>query len=387
MRILYIVKEDPRVGLGHAPERARHFIAGFRKQGLTVTCAFPNFELPALSSKSIEKDKETLAEVNYLSLSNLRTFLERGLQFFHSHHEKLVSRSFIRSLSDLVRQEHFDLIICEELSSAIAAKSLKDSPKFIYVAHNVESELYLAILQSHWLRDVRHRNLTSTELDVLRKAKAVFCFSKVDRAKLERLSSRTSSSPLNSLRLTRAGCRRPETSEPEKKPDSILFVGALNYPPNIEALNWFSEQILPQLQSKASIIVAGKNPTNLVRDLARQHQFQLIESPPSMAEVLKRGILSIVPLKNGSGTRGKILESLAHGIPVVSTSIGAEGLDLVPGRDLVIADSPAEFAAKIDGLLANDEERAKLIQAGLKAAEHFDYEKVVEDFLVQLKTL
>lgn len=381
MRVLYIVKEDPRLGLGHAPERARHFIQGFIDKGLSVTCAFPNFELSNSSPTASENFHQPGSGVTYLSLSNHRTSFERFSQFLLSHHEKLVSKDFSQNLSDLILQQRFDWIICEELSSAIAAKRIKGSPQFIYVTHNVESELYLATMENHWLRGIRHKNLISTEKEILRKAKAVFCFSKVDQKKLERLSGRPS------LQLTRAGCRRPESLTCHKSPDSILFVGALNYPPNIEALEWFSAKIFPELKAKCQILVAGKNPTVRVRELAGQKAFQLVENPPSMTEVLSRGLLSIVPLKNGSGTRGKILESMAHGIPVVSTSIGAEGLDLIPEKDLVIADTPSEFAARIDWLIESAEERSKLIQAGLKAAEHFTYDKVIEDFLASLKTL
>lgn len=135
-------------------------------------------------------------------------------------------------------------------------------------------------------------------------------------------------------------------SSPVKK---VLFVGSYNYSPNVEAVHTICRRIAPEFGPEVRFVLAGKNPpavqspanvefTGYVSDLKRQ----ILESD-----------LCIAPISHGSGTRFKILEYMAMGKPVVSTSKGAEGIDYTDGKDLVIEDDPGKFADRIRELLAD----------------------------------
>ena len=97
---------------------------------------------------------------------------------------------------------------------------------------------------------------------------------------------------------------------------------------------------------------------------------------PDTAPWFERARALVVPLRIGGGTRLKILESLARGVPVLSTTLGCEGLDLVPGRDLLVEDDPHRFAAALDRLLADDELCRDLARHGRAAAAAYDWPRI-----------
>jgi glycosyltransferase involved in cell wall biosynthesis len=136
---------------------------------------------------------------------------------------------------------------------------------------------------------------------------------------------------------------------------SILFVGTLNYLPNEDGLVWFLDRVLPRIRatvSGVSMVVVGHRPTRRIR-LHRSPGLELHESPKSLVPFYRRAAVSVAPLRAGSGSRHKILEALAYGVPVVSTRIGAEGLALEAGSHYACADSPEEFASAVVAALTD----------------------------------
>jgi glycosyltransferase involved in cell wall biosynthesis len=168
------------------------------------------------------------------------------------------------------------------------------------------------------------------------------------------------------------------------EPDSLIYSGALTYYANFEAVEFFLRDIFPLIRAQrpgATLRITGKLagvPTeHLPQDPAVTFTGYLDDIRPSIA----RSMVNIVPLRAGGGTRLKILESLALGTPVVATPKGAEGLDLVPGRDLLIAEKPADFAQAVVSLLAHPELRETLRRNGRKAVEaRYDFAKIGESF-------
>lgn len=138
---------------------------------------------------------------------------------------------------------------------------------------------------------------------------------------------------------------------------SILFVGALWYAPNAEALAWFTREVFPRVRAvfaEATLIVAGRGPLapGLSSHLARPG-VELHESPASLDELYARASLSVAPLLTGGGTSIKVLESLAYGVPVVASPVAVRGLGLEAGTHLSVASSPDEFARACAALLSN----------------------------------
>ena len=163
--------------------------------------------------------------------------------------------------------------------------------------------------------------------------------------------------------------RAPETPLPSQtaRQKNVLFVGSLNYLPNTDAIQYFATDIWqPFLKERGyTVIIAGRQPGDAVRKTCAKNGFTLLEDPPDLTEVYQHAALVIVPLRTGGGTRIKILEALAYNRPVVSTSVGAEGINVQSGVHLILADDPESFAKACSLILEDDQLSASLCQAGL----------------------
>lgn len=169
------------------------------------------------------------------------------------------------------------------------------------------------------------------------------------------------------------------TGRSEPTESVILFVGALWYAPNSEALRWFVREVFPhvlEVSPTTRLVVAGRGPLapELPSILARPG-VELHESPESLIELYARATLAIAPLLSGGGTSIKVLESLAYGVPMVASPVAVRGLGLEPGVHLSVASSPREFAARCLDLLANDAAAETLAAAGrAEVARRFSWD-------------
>jgi glycosyltransferase involved in cell wall biosynthesis len=144
------------------------------------------------------------------------------------------------------------------------------------------------------------------------------------------------------------------TQAPEPKP-SILFVGSMDYHANIEGVIWFTREIWPEIAEKhpdLEFIIVGRHPSGAVRALASQ-RIRVTGTVEDVRPFYASAAAAVVPLRVGSGTRLKILEAMAAGVPVVSTRLGAEGIDATPDIHLLLADNNAEMLAAIHQLLSS----------------------------------
>ena len=147
----------------------------------------------------------------------------------------------------------------------------------------------------------------------------------------------------------------------------LLFVGALYYAPNADGICYFVEQVLPLLQEMLDIPISlravGADPLRRVTALAHTRGVTIHPNVPSVVPFYEAADLCIVPLRAGSGTRIKILEAFSLRRPVVSTRLGAEGLDLVDGEHLLLADEPEEMARACVRLLTDRELRDRMVDS------------------------
>lgn len=164
---------------------------------------------------------------------------------------------------------------------------------------------------------------------------------------------------------------RPDASDaPRAAAPTTLFCGAMDYSPNIDALRWYFAEIHPRLAVKTPglrVLIVGKSPTEEVRAFGRFPGVTVVGGVPDVRPYYREAWLQIIPLRIGGGTRLKIPESLAMGTPVVSTTIGAQGLDLAAGREILLADTAEEFAAQTALALSDGGLRARLEADGAKA--------------------
>jgi sugar transferase (PEP-CTERM/EpsH1 system associated) len=152
---------------------------------------------------------------------------------------------------------------------------------------------------------------------------------------------------------------------------TVIFCGAMDYSPNVDALRWFFTAIHERLRRRVPdvrVLIVGKNPIDEVRAWGERPGVTVTGGVPDVRPWYRRAWLQMVPLRIGGGTRLKIVESLAIGTPVVSTTIGAQGLELRHGHDVLLADEAEDFAAAIARGLEDAALRTRLEAAGIATA-------------------
>ena len=283
--------------------------------------------------------------------------------------ERLWSMAFDQALREVLAETHFDLAQVEglELGRYISTlRALQSGLPVIYDAHNAE----VTIQQRAWRSDrliprrwlaaaysrLQMRPLARFEAAVCRQDSAVTCVSVIDAQALTRLV------PGLQPTVVPNGIELSEYPLPETRPagDAVLtFTGKMDYRPNVDAAQWFASEILPRVQAHrpdARFEIVGQQPPST---LARYTGVTLAGAVPDIRPHIARAAVYVAPLRMGGGTRFKLLEAMALGRPVVSTTIGAEGFAVRSGQELLIADATDEFARAVLQLLdAPSEARA-----------------------------
>jgi glycosyltransferase involved in cell wall biosynthesis len=247
--------------------------------------------------------------------------------------------------------------------------------------HNLDSEIWQRTAESasspavRWFARLQAPRVGRLEQDLARRAAGTSCVSVRDAAALPAFGA--PAEPLvvpNGVDLSRYRFRQDGPRE-----EMVFFVGDLSWPPNAEAIRWFGGRVWPLVKearpaARAEILGRGAPP-----DLAAISgpDFQLLGEGADTRPYWERAAVAAVPLLAGGGTRLKILEAAACGVPVVSTSVGAEGLDLEPGREVRLADSPEAFAREVAALLCDPAAgRAQAAAARARVEALYDWDRI-----------
>ena len=278
----------------------------------------------------------------------------------------------------------FDLCVADFL---VAAPNVPfDRVPVLLFEHNVEYLIWqrLASLEPRWWRqrllDFEWRKMQRCEIDACEAAALTVAVSEEDRRRLAELApcARTASIPTGV---------DTEYFEPAGRPQiagRLVFSGSMDWHPNEDAIFYFNEAILPRIRARVpevSLTVVGRNPSDRLRDLAARAGITVTGTVDDVRPHIDEAEVYVVPLRAGSGTRLKIFEALAMAKPVVSTTVGAEGLALTHGRDVLLADAPDDFADAVVSLLGDPQRRAAIGRAGRELVEmHFSWRQVARQF-------
>jgi glycosyltransferase involved in cell wall biosynthesis len=282
----------------------------------------------------------------------------------------------------LVARERFDIVQVEETILAPYATSLPraHAARTLIVFHNV-----------HFVQEQRIARLEPTRRERLwRRANAAMMrrYEPAVAARFDRAVA-VSDADAALLRAARPGLAidvlpngvdtalRP--LPPPQGPPTLVFVGTLNYRPCADAVVWLVETILPRVRRQipdCAVAIVGKLPPPEVLALAGPG-VTVTGYVPDVAPYYQRATLAVAPLRAGGGSRLKILEAMAFGRPVVSTTIGAEGLHVADGENILLADAPEAFAAAIARLLGDAALAGRLARAGRRFVEaHHDWDTI-----------
>lgn len=162
----------------------------------------------------------------------------------------------------------------------------------------------------------------------------------------------------------------------------ILALGTLKYPPNADGIRWFANSVFPAiLQSvpTASLAIVGKDPPRDIRDLS-DHDRSIVVAGyvQDLDPYFEKATVMIIPVRAGGGMRVRILEGFARGMPMVTTTIGLEGIEATPGREILVADDPSEFASTVVTLLRDELLRKNLAENGRRLVERkYDWRRAL----------
>jgi glycosyltransferase involved in cell wall biosynthesis len=174
---------------------------------------------------------------------------------------------------------------------------------------------------------------------------------------------------------------QPIKRRPRSK--NIITLGTLHYPPNADGIRWFFNEVFPLIRQyvpDATLTIIGKNPPQDFLNLAARNPdvVKVTGYVPELAPYLRESALMVVPVRAGGGMRVRILEAFAYGMPVVTTTIGLEGIDALPGKDLLVANSATDFADSVSRLLEDTALQEEFALNGRRLAEtKYDWQVIL----------
>jgi glycosyltransferase involved in cell wall biosynthesis len=294
-------------------------------------------------------------------------------------------------LETLVREQRFDVAVCDFLDAAVNFPERPNLPTVLF-QHNVESEIWRRHAETAGnpakkaMYGMEFRKMLRYEKNAVRKFQHVIAVSENDRALMRQWveGDRITVVPTGVDLVQYA----PDPSAPEPGP-LVSFVGAMDWEPNVDAVEYFCREIWPPIRTEAPearFRVVGRNPVPRVAKWASK-TIEVTGRVPSVVEHLRQSAVVVVPLRIGGGTRLKIYEAMAAGKAVVSTTVGAEGLDVYHGRDIILADNASAFAQAVVMLLRDSDLRGRYEKAAAETAARYDWPAIGERFVDVLQAV
>jgi polysaccharide biosynthesis protein PslH len=293
-------------------------------------------------------------------------------------------------------EQSFDVTVCDFLDAAINFPDDLSIPSVLF-QHNVESEIWRrhASTAGNPVKKMMYRTefkkMLRYEQAEVRKFQHVIAVSENDRSLM------TQWVEADRVTVVPTGVDLAQYHPAPASPDRgaaaplITFVGAMDWEPNVDGVEYFCGEIWPSIKLEmpsARFRIVGRNPDRRVQKWASESMsIEVTGRVPSVVEHLHESSVVIVPLRIGGGTRLKIYEAMATAKAVVSTTIGAEGLDVHQGRDIILADDARAFSQAIVMLLRDPEMRRRYETAAAETAARYDWPAIGDRFAEVLQAV
>ena len=301
---------------------------------------------------------------------------------------KYRSESYAARLRDLLSAGRFDAIVCDFLVPLVNMPARLPCPAILFT-HNVEAEIWRRhaetaanpvsrrLLAQQWGRMLRF------ERNALGRFDLVLAVSEADGATFERLYPHALRTPVHVVKTGVDTQYFTPGAAPARRAH-LVFTGSMDWLPNEDGMLHFAHEIFPRIRQQepaATLSIIGRSPTPAVRRLASEPGIEVTGRVDDVRPHVAGGSVYVVPLRIGGGTRLKIFEAMAMAKAVVSTTVGAEGLPVTHGADILIADDPGPFAEAVVRLIRDDAVRQRLETAARRlVVEQYDWSAVAQDF-------
>jgi polysaccharide biosynthesis protein PslH len=386
-KVVYPPKDGGAIGIFN-------YTKAFSALGNTVTMLAMNTSKHPYEIKNLPADVKKIADWRTVDVDNAVKAIPALITLLQNRSynlERFISRQFNDALIELLHEKEFELIQLEGLYLSPYVETIRTFSEAIIVmrSHNIEHEI--------WQRSAENEKtfLKRIYLKVLAKQLRNYEISRLNKYDLV-----TSVTERDAQMLKSFGCRLPihvcpaPYDETVLRPDktqmqfpSLFFIGALDWGPNIEGLHWFLNNVWSDLHKRypdLKFYIAGRNMqlAQLPSPWRRDGSVVAVGEVESAYDFMNSKGIMIVPLLSGSGIRVKIIEGMALGKTIVTTSLGAEGIPCKDGHNILIADTPRAFADKISKCL-NERKTFAIIgeNAYQFAKQRFSSHEVVKKLL------
>ena len=304
---------------------------------------------------------------------------------------RLHSAALAAALADALRDEVFDVVQIEGIELAWTMPLIRETApgtRIVLDCHNAETELQRRALRAdrrqprRWPAAVYSAaqvgRLARFEREALRAADAIIAVSEEDRRQLMALAE--PAKPIAVIpNVVAVDDYQWAGQVPDEARFDLVFTGKMDYRPNVDGVLWFAEAIWPlvrQARPATTWAIVGQRPHTRLAALGDAPGITLTGRVDQVQPYLAGAGVYVLPLRIGSGTRLKLIEAMAAGCAVVSTTIGAEGFALESGREAIVADTPEAFAAAVRALLDDPARRVALGERARVFAAQYDWQRV-----------
>jgi polysaccharide biosynthesis protein PslH len=376
-----------------------NIVNGFYDNGCKLTLLVPITSKHSLEANDLPPDFKKMAEIYTVKINTDITFWGALKNLFtrESYYiSRYIDQKFSEKLKELLKSNYYDIIHIESLKMVGYLKTIRENStaKVVMRSHNVEFLIWQRMAQASkgvvkkgYLKLLAHR-IRKKEIATLNQFDALVPITEVDGKFFKE-----------------SGCRKPifptftgfdfEKFKPDNsktEPASIFHIGALDWMPNLEAIKWFMKNswpIIHQNYPEVKFYIAGRNMPDEIRKYASENVIIIGEVENSTKFMNSKQIM-VVPLLSGSGMRIKIVEGMALGKMIISTTVGAEGIGCTNLNNIMIADTALEFA-EIVGILINDKNFAAKLSCNAMAFvqqnfnNHLICERLISNYRQLLK--
>lgn len=399
MNILFLTQIVPFPPDAGPKVKTWHVIRALVGQGHSVTLVsfvrpeevqhLPALQMICKAVHAVPIRRSRLADAFYM----LRSYLT-GRPF-------LIERDDLRPMQEtvnrLVRENDFHFIHADQLTMvqfALRGAAVADKkPKVIFDAHNAVWTIVERMKDNaRWflkpILSVEAARVKRYEGELLRTVDHVLAVTDIDRSLLEEaldFSKAGTDARIAPVAVIPIAVDTQKLQPVRRKPGSrnIVTLGTLHYPPNADGIRWFFNEVFPLVRERvpdAALTIIGKNPPADFIELAERNPgvIKVTGYVDDLRPYLEESALMVVPVRAGGGMRVRILEAFAYAMPVVTTTVGLEGIHGTHGHDVLVADTPADFASRTVELLQDASLQDKLASNGRKlATTKYDWQAVL----------
>ncbi|WP_018342992.1 glycosyltransferase family 4 protein [Cytophaga aurantiaca] len=391
-RILQIINRIP-FPLNDGGNIAAWYVAHYLKKfGHSVDLAFLNtnkhHEAPQSIAAGYRNFFYTDINTNITVTGLLKSFFSETAYNI----ERFRSKEFEKVLTNALKENEYDFIQIEGAYMALYIPLLRrlSNAKIVLRSHNIEHQIWerLALHTTNPLKKVFIQQLAKKiktfEETTLHQFDAIVAITPDDEAYYR------SKNYKGKLTTIQAGFEDSLIQNPVKKPYSVCFIGSMQWMPNTEGIEWFLKEVWPLVLKEvpeAKFYIAGKG-MDASFDKWNRPGVILEGLVPNASDFIQNHNVFVVPLRSGGGMRLKVVEAMGMCMPIVSTTIGAEGIHCIPNEDILICDTPTELKNGIVLLLQNEALARQIAQhARNRAVSEYSWETLISGFEKMYKEL